>query len=93
MTQLDNASLELLREALIICAAASAGANINLAICRLYARRMGHRGIDDERLLAELDYLAGKGLIESPAKLVSPAMREWRITAAGRDYAEMKGLA
>ena len=34
----------------------------------------------------ELDYLAGKALVEAALKLISPENRAWRITAAGRDF-------
>lgn len=34
----------------------------------------------------ELEYLQGKGLVESPAKSISPELRAWKITAAGRDH-------
>lgn len=34
----------------------------------------------------ELQYLADKLFVESPAKSISPELRAWRITAAGRDH-------
>lgn len=41
---------------------------------------------------AELSYLQDKGLAEPVEKLVSPELRAWRITAAGRDFlAEQSG--
>lgn len=46
----------------------------------------------DAELDAEIDYLAGKGLIETAAKTISPENRAWKITSAGRDlYAQLQG--
>lgn len=35
----------------------------------------------------ELDYLAGKQLVERKDKTISPEVARWKITAAGRDHA------
>lgn len=52
---------------------------------RLFVGRFGFHPAPEE-LRKELHYLAGKGLIESPAKEVSPENRAYRITAAGMDF-------
>lgn len=41
---------------------------------------------------AELLYLEDKGLVAPSPKIISPELRAWRITAAGRDYAAEHGL-
>jgi hypothetical protein len=48
---------------------------------------------DEEGLARELAYLQSQGLVEPEAKLISPAVRRWRITAAGVAYLETEGLA
>ena len=46
-------------------------------------------GCERHELVAELQYLEGKGLAMPAAKTLSPENRTWVITAAGRDtYAE-----
>lgn len=47
----------------------------------------GFRGLDLSDVRSELQYLADKGLIvRNERKLISPEVRQWRITATGRDY-------
>jgi hypothetical protein len=54
--------------------------------------------VSEDEITAELEYLAdatnalGKRLVESPAKL-NPARPIWRLTAAGREFAQERGLA
>lgn len=91
MTKLDAATRELLIEALIIGACSAAPQSLKLALFQIHARRMGH-SVDQERLLAEIEYLVEKGLLQPATKELVPAVREWKITAKGRDYAEEKGL-
>ena len=42
--------------------------------------------LDQPLVELELEYLQGKGLVESPGKAISPELRAWKITAAGRDH-------
>jgi len=46
-----------------------------------------------DALEAELLYLEDKGLVARTEKIISPELRAWRITAAGRDYAAEHGIA
>lgn len=51
----------------------------------LFARRFG---FDEAPAIGEreLDYLTDKGLLAEVPKPISPEVRAWRITAAGRDF-------
>jgi hypothetical protein len=64
-------------------------ATFGLPTLRLFARGMGEgfRNLqeDTER---ELEYLVEKGLAREVDKVLSPANRSWKITAAGRDHRE-----
>jgi RIO-like serine/threonine protein kinase len=52
-----------------------------------------HRRMDDADLRAEVLYLVDKGLIAPEEKTISPENYAWKITAAGRDFLAMEGLA
>jgi hypothetical protein len=55
-------------------------------------RNEGLRALTRDDLSAELQYLADKDLIVSTDKLISPELKRWRATAAGRDVvAELTG--
>lgn len=56
------------------------------------ARSEGRTWLQSGELEEELAYLADKGLVMSAPKLISPELRAWRITAAGRDLAAELGL-
>lgn len=51
------------------------------------------RNLDASELQAEIDYLVDKGFVAQEGKLISPENREWKITAEGRDFLAMEGLA
>lgn len=59
--------------------------------------RMGlppqHRRMDDDDLRVEVQYLVDKGFAALEGKIISPENREWKITAEGRDFLAMEGLA
>jgi DNA-binding PadR family transcriptional regulator len=40
----------------------------------------------------EVDYLADKGLVAAEAKVISPEVKRYRTTAAGRDFLAEAGL-
>lgn len=42
---------------------------------------------------AELGYLADKGLVKLSDKAISPEIKHWQVTAAGRDLVAQQGLA
>lgn len=47
----------------------------------------------EAQLVAEIAYLADKGLLAQVDKILSPELKRWRITAAGRDFLAEQGLA
>ena len=49
-------------------------------------RSEGFSRLDEERLRAELQYLADRRLVERIPKHLSPENECWRITADGRDF-------
>jgi hypothetical protein len=51
-----------------------------------FLRNEGFRSVAEDRLDAEILYLADKGLLAPAPKLISPENPAWRITAAGRDF-------
>ena len=89
---MNAASLELFRHNLIaqLCVVGPVG-------MRPAALKVGAKagGFDpsDEQLDAELQYLADKGLVVAQDKAISPELKRWRITAAGRDYAAQEKLS
>ena len=85
-------NLELLREALISCAAASTPNAVTLAIVRMHCRIMGHN-VEDDRLRAELDFLVGSEILQCLDNPLSGVNKSWKITAKGRLFAEEKGLS
>lgn len=58
----------------------------NLALLTQMARAEGRTGLEPQQVEAELLYLEDKGLITRCEKVLSPELRAWRITAAGRDF-------
>ena len=52
------------------------------------------RGIpcQPDEMAAELQYLADAGLVETMNKVISPELRSWRITKAGRDHLAERGF-
>lgn len=54
------------------------------------ARSEGRPKLTSDEADAELIYLEDKKFIEQPAKAISPELRAWRITAAGRDFLAMQ---
>ena len=58
----------------------------------LRGRRIAGAPVEAERLAQELEYLAGKNLIEQTRSAVSAGAIRYRITADGVDYLELEGL-
>jgi hypothetical protein len=55
------------------------------ALLLQFLRTEGFRSLDLDRLRAEIQYLADKDLLVAPPNLISPEIKNWRITATGRD--------
>jgi hypothetical protein len=57
----------------------------------LHVSGYGFAAITRDQVETELEYLAEKGLAETVGKVLEPANRVWRRTAAGRDYLSERG--
>jgi hypothetical protein len=57
-----------------------------------FLRNEGFRHLTQERLRAEILYLADKGFLVAVEKPISPENPAWRITAAGRDFLASRNL-
>ena len=82
----------LLRHAILRQLAAAAPASLPPATLLHGVALAGFR-LDEEALRAELDYLAGKNLLEITPAALSHGLPRARLTAGGRDYLEGEGLA
>lgn len=67
-------------------AEASPGRGIGTAVLMQHLRAEGFSAADRPGTDALCLYLVDKGLVALVAKEVSPELRQWRITAAGRDH-------
>jgi hypothetical protein len=65
---------------------------VSVGLLRSYLRSEGFRGITDEQVRDEVQYLEDKGLFTKDAsKRVSPENALYRTTADGRDYLATQG--
>jgi len=68
-----------------------------LGLLVMMLRSAGWPDMEEAQVVAELDYMAdatngiGKSLVISVAKL-NPAESRWNLTAAGREFAQLRGL-
>ncbi len=81
----------LLRHALLRQLAAAAPASLPLATLQQGATLAGF-SLEEERLRAELDYLAGKNLAALTPAALSAGLLRVALTSAGRDYLEAEKL-
>jgi hypothetical protein len=81
----------LLRHAILRQLAAAAPASLPPATLLHGAQLAGFR-IHEDALAAELDYLAGKNLLQLTPAALSPGLPRARLTAPGRDYLESEHL-
>jgi len=65
-----------------------------IGLARQYLASEGFRGLSREQVQAEINYLAdpAKALLRESAKAISPEVRHYSTTAAGRDYLAQAGL-
>jgi hypothetical protein len=68
--------------------------HFTIGLARQYLASEGMRGLSREEVQAEINYLADpqKALLRENPKAVSPEMRTYATTAAGRDYLAEAGL-
>lgn len=89
-TQREQVRLSILRY-LDAQASAAPGRGVPVAVLRQYLLSEGTR-LEAAAVQAELEYLRGKGLVETQRKALSPEVAAWMITSAGRDeYAVLSG--
>ena len=80
--QREIVRLSLLRH---LDAATGATAGLGEALLRSLIGAEGSR-VTEEQLKAELQYLEDKGFVRPAPKQISPELKLWQITAAGRDF-------
>jgi hypothetical protein len=80
--ELENFRLAILK----VAAANLSRWGLGLVGFKLHVARFGFNETTVAEIGPEVDYLAGKGLMEPVAKHLSPENRAWRITPAGRDF-------
>lgn len=81
----------LLRHALLRQLGAAAPASLPPATL-LHGTMLAGFRLEESELQVELDYLAGKGLLEITPAALSHGFPRARLTAAGRDYLEAEHL-
>jgi hypothetical protein len=90
---MDNTQREHLRLSLLrFCGENNTRWGFPLGFLHARAVDEGRTGLAPAAVESEMDYLADKGLVSVPEKLISPENRAWRITAAGRDHLATRGL-
>ena len=89
---MNPAERERLRLSLLQTLDAVAGASLPIDTLLLGVKIAGFRSATAEIVNAELSYLQDKTLVAPGDKAVSPEMREWRITATGRDHLATRGI-
>lgn len=65
---------------------------VGFGIIVQYLRSEGFRTMSRDEVTAELQYLQDKGFMVSEPKPLSPEVKVWRATAAGRDYLAEQGM-
>ena len=83
---------EIFRETVLRAFKAAAGCGLSLVTLDVTLRACGFRRVETEEIEAEVQYFMDKGLVAEVAKSHSVGNRIWRITAAGTDDLERRGL-
>lgn len=86
------AERELLRHQLLLSLAAQASFALTPRVLAVQTSLAG-LVVTDVQIAQELQYLADKNFVQADAKAVSPELKRYRLTAAGRDYLAEQGLA
>ena len=84
--------MEVFRDTVLRAFKASRSCGMNLETLEVTLRACGFANVTKEQLEAETQYFADKGFLVDVAKSHSMANRIWRITAAGVDDLERRGL-
>ena len=89
---ISNDQLELFRDALLRSLKAARSTGLNIFTLEIALRSCGFRHFSLAELEAELQYFVDKGFAVEVLKSHSRAYKIWRISAAGVDDLEQKGL-
>jgi hypothetical protein len=85
-------NLELFRDALLLSLKAARSVGMNVFTLQIALRVMGFPGLARGEVEEQIQYFVDKGFIAEVPKSHSPANRIWRLTAAGMDDLEKRGL-
>ena len=89
---MNTSQREIFRDTLLRALKASAGCGLSLVTLDITLRSCGFRHFQEADLEADLQYLLDKGFVAEVPKSHSLGNRLWRITAAGTDDLEKRGL-
>jgi hypothetical protein len=84
---------EVFRETVLRAFHASAGCGLNLLTLEVTLRACGFKGFAAAEIEAEVRYFQDKGMVTEVPKSHSVGNRIWRITAAGVDDIERRGIS
>lgn len=80
-----NAQIRQLLRITLLLVARSAPLGLTAEFAQV-AVRMRSIVAEGEEIREEIQYLVDKGLLTQVDKVISPEIKAWRITAAGRDF-------
>jgi hypothetical protein len=83
---------EIFRDTILRSLKAAAGCGLTLATLEVALRACGFRHFQEADIEGDLQYLSDKGFMAEVPKSHSLGNRLWRITAAGTDDLEKRGL-
>ena len=83
---------EIFRDTTLRAFQACGGCGLSLVTLEVTLRACGFRSFTREDMEGEIQYFVDKGFLAEVAKSHSVGNRIWRITAAGRDDLEGRGL-
>jgi hypothetical protein len=84
--------LELFRDAILRSLKANRASGMNRFTLEIALRMVGFPRASTEEVEREIQYLIDKGFVLEVPKSHSPANKRWRLTAAGVDDLDLKGL-
>jgi hypothetical protein len=84
--------LELFRDAILRALKASPTAGLNRGTLEIALRLGGFPPATAQDVEREIQYLIDKGFVAEVLKSHSPANKRWRLTAAGMDDLDLRGL-
>jgi len=89
---MNTKQLEIFRDTILRALKASADGGMSLVTLEITLRACGFRNFEDSEIEAELRYFLDKGFVAEVPKSHSFGNPLWRITAAGTDDLEKRGL-